>query len=209
MRRVWQLALGGFIGTLIVAVGVVAAFFWFQPSGVAGTHDDIASSSEYEGRRLDGPATDFRLMDHKGRSIALSDLRRKVVLLTFLDAVCDETCPLTALELRKVHHLLGGGAETDVTDQVVFLGVNVNVDRNRQADVQAFTDKFSLDQIPSWHFLTGTAEELRPIWEAYNIEVFKTEAGEEDYKHTRRVCHRPARGLTLVCLDTAPDRRPG
>ncbi|MGQ0601887.1 MAG: SCO family protein [Anaerolineales bacterium] len=28
-----------------------------------------------------------------------------------------------------------------------------------------------MDEIPTWHFLTGNAEELEPVWKAYHIDV--------------------------------------
>ncbi len=40
---------------------------------------------------------------------------------------------------------------------VVFLGVNVNVKANAIADVLETTREWRLDEIPSWHFLTGDA----------------------------------------------------
>lgn len=177
------IVIAGLSGAVLLMLGVLSAF-WFWPSSSAGTSEDGLAVPEYQGTRLDGPAPDFRLTDHRGQSVALSDFRGQVVLLTFMDAVCTETCPLTSLELRKAHHLLGEGALFDVTDQLAFLGVNVNVDYNRQADGQAFTNKFALDVIPSWHFLTGTAQEQRSVWQAYDIDVYKTDPDEEEYQHT-------------------------
>ena len=169
------------IGVLLL-IGAGLGVAWYSAWNT--TNDGAASGTEYEGTKLDGPAPQFELVDQKGKPVALADFGGKVVVLTFLDSVCTETCPLTALELRKVHHLLGQGAEEDLTEQVVFLGINVNVDYNRQEDVQAFTDKFGLDEIPSWHFLTGGAEALAPVWEAYGIQVVKTDPDDEEYEHS-------------------------
>ncbi|MBI3287731.1 MAG: SCO family protein [Chloroflexi bacterium] len=110
--------------------------------------------------------------------MALSDFRGKVVILAFFDSRCDETCPLTAFELRRTHRSLGGDVE-----QVVFLAVNVNAVFNAPQDVAKFTREQRLDEIPSWRFLTGTPEELVPVWEAYSIAVV-AQPGEDDFEHT-------------------------
>ena len=62
--------------------------------------------------------------------------------------------------------------------RIVFLGVNVNVEANAPEDVMEFTKEYGLDRIPSWHFLTGTPEELEPVWRAYFITVLRREGGE-------------------------------
>lgn len=33
------------------------------------------------------------------------------------------------------------------------------------------TQKWGLDRIPTFHFLTGSLEELADVWDAYNIEA--------------------------------------
>jgi len=134
------------------------------------------SSNVYEGTALSGLAADFRLVDQNGIQMALSDFRGQVVVLTFLDSQCQDVCPLTAVHLRTANQMLG-----DEAASVVFLGVNVNVGANTVADVAAITQNWRLDEIPTWHFLTGSAEELEPVWKAYGIAVVP---GQDEIQHT-------------------------
>ena len=137
------------------------------------------SSRVYEGTALDGPAPDFRLIDQNGANVALSDFRGRVVVLAFLDSQCKEVCPLTAVHLRTAHQMLGDDAAS-----VVFIGVNVNVEANTVTDVKATTTKWRLGEIPAWHFfLTGSAEELEPVWKVYNISVIPG-SEEQELQHT-------------------------
>jgi cytochrome oxidase Cu insertion factor (SCO1/SenC/PrrC family) len=70
-------------------------------------------------------------------------------------------------------------------EEVVFLGVNVNKNFNQPEDAAAFTAQHSLEEIPTWHFLTGDPEQLEPVWKAYSIEVRPPEEPEEeDFEHT-------------------------
>lgn len=173
--RLMVLAL--FTGGLAMAALAVLVWYAFSTRDV---RINDRSGSAYEGARLEGPAPDFRLVDHKGIAVALADFRGKVVVLAFMDSRCDETCPLTAQELRAAYAGLG---ESGV--QVVFLGINVNVNFARPEDMAAFTSRYELDDIPTWHFLTGTPDQLSPVWGAYSIAVIPPEEpGEDDFDHT-------------------------
>lgn len=129
----------------------------------------------YEGTALDGPAADFRLVDQNGVEVALSDFLGRAVVLTFMDSQCQDVCPLTAVHLREAFQMLG-----DEAVSAVFVGVNVNVGASAVADVASATQKWQLDEIPTWHFLTGSADELTPVWEAYGVAVTR---GEDEIQH--------------------------
>ena len=141
------------------------------------------SSSDYEGTALGGqPAPDFHLIDQHGGSIALSDFRGKVVVLAFLDSQCKDVCPLTAAQLRQAYKTLGDQARS-----VIFLGVNVNLQAAQVSDVAVTTDQWKLNEIPSWHFLTGEPEELGPVWKAYYIAVQPAPDSTGELMHTSGV----------------------
>ena len=162
MRRqyVWIFALVLILGGFSV--------FWLARNATSG-------DQPYQGTELDGIAPDFRLTDQNGTFVGLSDFRGKVVVLTFMDSKCKDTCPLTAADFRKAYRHLGA----DETSQVVFLGVNVNVQANTTADVLETTHEWQLDKIPNWHFLTGSREELGPVWKDYAISVMPGPDGTE------------------------------
>ena len=154
----------------------VLALFILPIGACASPSSPTDTPRDYEGTSLDSPAADFRLVDQTGATIALSAFRGRVVVLTFMDSQCREVCPLTAAHLRAAHQMLGDDATS-----VVFIGVNVNVKVSAVADVMAITSKWRLDEIPTWHFLTGSAEELEPVWKAYGIAVVP---GENEIQHT-------------------------
>ncbi len=134
----------------------------------------------YAGAPLEGEAYNFALKDHTGQNVSLSDLRGQVVVLAFMDSRCREECPLTSAELLKAHE----GMTADERRRVAFLGVNVNAQANAVADVAAATRQWNLAAISSWRFLTGSEEELRPIWRAYNISLVPAAGPEEELIHT-------------------------
>ena len=148
-------------------------------TGCRGQAAAIVRSGPYEGTPLQGQAADFQLVDHQGAMVRLSEFRGKAVALTFMDSQCQEVCPLTAVHLRTAAQELGSEAGS-----VVFLGVNVNAEANSVEDVLATTEQWRLDEIGSWHFMTGSEQELSPIWEGYDVTVYPAPEGGGELVHT-------------------------
>jgi protein SCO1/2 len=127
----------------------------------------LKATETYQGTALSGNAPDFQLTDQSGSVINLSDFRGKVVVLTFMDSKCQDTCPLTAVHFREVYRQLNQEEAT----QVVFLGVNVNVEASAISDRLETTRAWHLDEIPSWHLLTGNPDALEPVWRDYGVSA--------------------------------------
>jgi cytochrome oxidase Cu insertion factor (SCO1/SenC/PrrC family) len=111
-------------------------------------------------------APGFRLTDQDGRTLALSSLRGKVVVLNFMDPHCTDICPLVSQEFVDARRDLGKAA-----GQVVFAAVNVNQFFNRVSDMAAYSNEHQLSSIPSWHFFTGPVSSLQATWRDYNVAV--------------------------------------
>lgn len=147
--------------TGVVTLGLLALWFSVLNRSEA-THTEATIA--YEGTQLEGLARDFRLVDQRGTSVALSDFRGKVVALAFLDPKCTDVCPLTANEFRLTSEALGHNAT-----RVAFLVVNVNPIANSVADVAEATQRWGVQGLAGWHYLTGSREELEPIYQAYHV----------------------------------------
>jgi len=115
---------------------------------------------------LDTPAPNFTLTSQDGRRVALTSLRGKVVLLTFLDPVCTTDCPVIAQEMRLADTLLGTRASA-----TELVAVVANPTYTSTAYTQAFDRQEDLDQVPNWLYLTGSLSQLDAVWHNYGIEV--------------------------------------
>jgi cytochrome oxidase Cu insertion factor (SCO1/SenC/PrrC family) len=111
-------------------------------------------------------APGFSLVDQRGRTVTLADLRGRAVVLEFMDTHCTDICPIVSQEFVDASHDLGANAS-----RVAFVAVNVNLYHARVADVAAFSGQHQLDTIASWHFLTGSQTALKSVWRDYGIEV--------------------------------------
>jgi protein SCO1 len=147
----------GFVLALVIVAGATGYFFLSSSD----------NTQPYEGTELSGESPDFQLTDQNGSLVTLSDFRGKVVVLTFMDSKCQDTCPLTAAQFREVYRQLN----QHEAKQVVFLGVNVNVEESAVSDVLETTHAWHLDEIPDWHFLTGSHEVLEPVWKDYGVSA--------------------------------------
>jgi cytochrome oxidase Cu insertion factor (SCO1/SenC/PrrC family) len=134
------------------------------------------------------PAPGFTLTDQAGRTLSLSDLRGKVVVLEFMDPHCTDICPIVSQEFVDAYHDLGPAA-----GKVVFAAVNVNQYYESVANVAAFSREHALTSIPGWHFFTGPTASLRTIWRDYNIDV-QAPNPNADIIHTSAIYFIDARG---------------
>jgi protein SCO1/2 len=114
---------------------------------------------------LDPVAADFALRDQNGSVVRLSAERGKVVLLTFLYTNCPDVCPLIAAKLGAVLHELPRAQRADTR----VLAVSVDPAHDTRAAVRRFV---TAHRLPSqFHYLTGGTDELKPIWQSYNLLV--------------------------------------
>jgi protein SCO1/2 len=158
--KIWRIWL------ILASVVMAGALVYFLRSSLENTQP-------YKGTELSGEASDFQLTDHNGSHVRLSDFRGKVVVLTFMDSQCKDTCPITGAHFRQAY----GQLDQNEAKQVVFLGVNVNVKANTADDILETTRAWHMDEIPSWHFLTGSREELEPVWKNYAVTVERDPEG--------------------------------
>ncbi|MGH3170440.1 MAG: SCO family protein [Trebonia sp.] len=122
--------------------------------------------------QFDTPAANFTLTSQDGRQVSLSSLRGKVVLLTFLDPVCNVDCPLIAQEMRSADTILGAKA-----NDTELVAVVANPTYYSTAYTKTFTSQENLSQVPNWLYLTGSLSQLKTVWHDYGIEVENLPAG--------------------------------
>jgi len=131
--------------------------------------------SPFRGSVLSQPiaATDFTLTDQHGQPFRLSEQRGKVVLLFFGYTSCPDVCPTTLSAWKRVHEELGDEAE-----RVRFVFVTVDPERDTPERLGLHVDLFNPDFVPvqgGFVALTGTPDELEPIYEAYGVYYEKVE----------------------------------
>jgi protein SCO1/2 len=108
------------------------------------------------------PALD--LTDQNGTPWSLSQVRGKVVVLSFLNAECNDVCPVLGAEIVQADQLLGSRASS-----VAF--VIVNTDPLELSITPPVLTQTGLDSLPNVTFLTGPLSNLSRVWKAYGVTV--------------------------------------
>jgi len=122
----------------------------------------FASDQAFRGSQIEpSPAAfDFEIQQANGTTYHLSTEQGKVVLLYFGYTNCPDYCPATLAKYQNIYQHLGD----DVAD-VDFVFVS--------ADPQRDTPQVTADYVhhvnTAFIGLSGTEEQLRPIWQAYFV----------------------------------------
>jgi len=146
-RKTFLVGLGSF---LLIGIIAVWAIFFGKPASFLGT----AYGEPYP------PAPAFELAQMDGSSFQLSEMRGRIVLLFFGYTSCPDVCPTTLGELNQAMKQLGDDADRI---QVVF--ITVDPERDTPERIQEYVDHFN----PGFIGLSGTEEELTPIWSNYGV----------------------------------------
>jgi cytochrome oxidase Cu insertion factor (SCO1/SenC/PrrC family) len=104
-------------------------------------------------------APDFRLRDQNGRPVSLRSSRGRVTIVSFIDPVCRNLCPLEAQELDKVAHDL----------HPAIVAVSVNPWNDTQSAFRADAHAWRLPR--EWRWGVGSYRALARVWRQYEIAV--------------------------------------
>ncbi len=173
-RPAGRLLVLGAIAVVVTVAVAVATFVVVRHRGVAaprpsGIPASVSTSLANEMLLTPLPhdqAPGFTLTDQAGKTMPLSALRGKVVVLEFMDPHCTDICPIVSQEFVDAYHQLGPAARN-----VAFIAINVNQYHASVADMAAYSRQEDLNTIPSWHFFTGPTPTLKNAWRDYNIAV--------------------------------------
>jgi protein SCO1/2 len=126
---------------------------------------DADASPAYRGSRPPSgmQAADFRLRNYTGREVALSELRDNVLVLTFLDAQCKESCPLIAATAPRAL------ARLDAEDRgrVAFVAISTDPREDTPAAVRSFLRRYGAEG--ALEYLIGPEGSVRRAWQDYGV----------------------------------------
>ena len=124
----------------------------------------VAPPSPFEGAtRPDIPPTDFALSDQEGDVVQLSKLRGTVVVLTPLYTHCEESCPLTAQQVRGALDDLSG----DEREGVRAFALSVDPANDTPDAARSFLVDRRVSGYLDW--LLGARSDLQPVWRDFGF----------------------------------------
>ncbi len=105
-------------------------------------------------------APDFSLGDGKGGQFHLAGQRGRLVVLFFGYTHCPDVCPTTMADFAQLYQRLGKDA-----GRVTFVFITVDPGRDTSQVVSQYAARFN----PAFVGLSGTEQQLDPVWKAYGV----------------------------------------
>ncbi|OCP24764.1 SCO family protein [Ensifer sp. LC384] len=134
-----------------------------------------ATETYFQAVDNEGPA--FTLQDSAGRTVSLSDLRGKVVVLNFVYANCPDVCPLHAERIAELQTMIN---RTPMKAMVEFVTITTDPKRDKGTVLSEYGQAHGLDPV-NWMFLTAVPgqpeDSTRKIAEAYGLKFTESEEG--------------------------------
>ena len=131
-----------------------------------GTAEAIGLPSRHGqamGAPQERPAPQFALRDQRGRIVSLSALRGRAVIVTFLDSLCKEACPVEG-------RLLGAAIrQVPAAKRPTLLVVSVDPTGDTPESIARAVRKWHLPGRVLW--VRGTHRRLARVWRDYEITV--------------------------------------
>jgi protein SCO1/2 len=137
------------------------------------------------------PAPEFTLTSQDGAPVSLTDLRGKVVAVTFIFTMCTATCPVLTPMMSFVQDQLG----SDFGAKIAFVSITVDPERDTPEVLKEYAQAFGAN-LAGWTFLSGTPTAIRDI--TYRYGVFASKNANGDVDHTFLTSIVDPRGILRV-----------
>ena len=108
-------------------------------------------------------AFNFSLTDMDKSTTRLSDFHGKLVLVGFIYTTCPDVCGLLTQHFKTIQRAF----EDIINEDLVLVLITTDPEKDTPERTKAYTVGFQ----GRWHFLTGSEEELKEVWEQYKVFV--------------------------------------
>ena len=161
-------AVPGLAAVAVLAIGTpIALIAVFRHAGASGeSANSIITPPALSWPANRRPAPDFVLRDQTGHTVSVSQYRGRPMIVTFVDPLCRNLCPLEAHLLNQVV------GEMPAAQRPVILAVSV--DRWADSRKDLLQDERTWELVPEWHWAVGAPAALANVWKRYEIGVSVT-----------------------------------
>jgi protein SCO1/2 len=136
-------------------------------------------------------APEFTLTTQDGSQVALTDLRGKVVAVTFIYTLCTNTCPVLTPMMSFVQDQLGA----DFGTKIAFVSITVDPERDTPQVLKEYAQAFGAN-LGGWFFLTGPPDVIQDVRRRYGVFALKSANGDVDHTFLTSIIDR--RGILRV-----------
>ncbi len=189
MRAIVGLAAAG-----VLLLGVLAFLFTRLDTEASGPDQGAYRGSEPPARIV---MPDFALQDYQGAEVTSGGLLGGVVLLTFLDAQCKESCPVIAAQVAQTLRRM----DPDLRAKVTAVAISTDPDEDTSSAVRSFLRRTRAAE--ELRYLTRPTPAIKRIWGKFQI-LSSLESG-TDSLHSAPVRIYDASGVWVSTLHAGVD----
>ena len=124
-----------------------------------------------------GSAPNFSLTTQDSAQLKLTDLRGKIVAVTFIFTACKDTCPVLTAKLVGVQKKLA----SDMSPHVAFVAISLTPKHDTPEVLKAYANAHGAD-LSHWSFLTGDAKQIHALAKQFGVFV-KNKKTDDDVDH--------------------------
>jgi protein SCO1/2 len=125
------------------------------------------------------PAPDFALTTQDDKTLALTDLKGKVLLVSFIFTTCNGSCPATTHRMAQVQEALHKKG-LDKDGQVQLVSISLDPERDTPAVLRGYMKLYDVDST-NWSFLTGAKEKVAKTITAWGMWAKPAPNGQLDH----------------------------
>jgi protein SCO1/2 len=133
---------------------------------------EITGGAKSKALPIGAPVPDFTLIDQKSQSVKLSQFRGKVVAINFMYT----TCQLPDFCVRMVNHFgaLQKVFAGELGRDLEFLTITFDPVRDQPDVLDKYAAQWKANPA-TWHFLTGSADDIQRVLELFGVAAFPDE----------------------------------
>ena len=163
---------------------------------------DAASAPEQGAYRGSEPPArivmpEFVLQDYQGAEVTSGSLLGRVVLLTFLDAQCKDSCPVIAAQVAQTFR----GMDPDLRKRVTAVAISSDPDEDTTAAVRSFLRRTHAEG--ELRYLTRPTAAVKRIWGKF--QILSSFESRSDNLHSAPVRIYDANGVWVSTLHAGVD----
>jgi protein SCO1/2 len=163
-----------------VSLALALPFFLFNVPVSIAHHpgvdlDKVMGSKEKFFQLTDRKSPEFVLRDAAGKTVTLTSLGDRIVVLHFIYTNCPDVCPLHAERIAKIQSMIN---QSPMRDMVRFITITTYPVNDTADILKAYGPAHGLDPI-NWSFLTTTPDQpedtTRKLAEAFGHKFIKSD----------------------------------
>lgn len=116
---------------------------------------------------------DLPLVDENGHATDLAAFHGKILMISDIMTLCQETCALDTADLAATARALDADG---LASKVEFLTVTIDPVRDTPAQLAAYRDLYA-PAPANWQALTGSASALSALWKYFGVYIQKVAEG--------------------------------